>query len=170
MKNLLLFGLPFSGKTTVGRILGEISGLRFVDTDEELEKRYGIPCRKLFRDRGEKGFRLLEQQLLESLREKDHCVIALGGGTLVCPENERAAKELGGLIYLKCDLAELKKRIGNQRPAYLGSSDFETLVKKRAVMYELIADFVIETSAFSPKQAADYIGETVGKQFLRTTL
>lgn len=170
MKNLLLFGLPFSGKTTAGRILGEISGLEFIDTDEELEKQHGCSCRKLFRDSGEQGFRLLERQLLESLRGKDHCVIALGGGTVAYPENEKAARELGPLIYLKCDLAELKKRLGNERPAYLGSSDFETLVKKRAVMYELIADFVIETSALSPKQAADYIGETVGKQFLGTTL
>jgi shikimate kinase len=171
MKNLLLYGLPFSGKSIVGRMLAETFDREFIDTDLEIEKRYGLSCRQLFRARGEPAFRQLERELLKYLSEKVHCVIALGGGTLTDPENQKIAKELGDLIYLKCGTSELKKRIGSQKelPAYLDGIDFESLEKNRALLYETIADFVVETSDMSASLVAEKIGETVGKQFLGTT-
>ena len=93
--NLILCGLPMSGKTTVGKLLAQHLKWDFIDTDRCLEKAYEqqsgefLSCREIYKKLGEGPFRVLEQERLAALAVNGSSVIALGGGCLKEPQNRR---------------------------------------------------------------------------------
>jgi shikimate kinase len=86
-KCIVLVGMPGSGKTTVGRDLAKRLGLRFVDTDHEIEARTGVKIPTIFEIEGEDGFRKRETQTLDDLTRESNMVLATGGGAVIRPEN-----------------------------------------------------------------------------------
>ncbi len=95
-----------AGKTTVGRLLAPLLGWRFVDTDEQLVARFGVPIAALFRD-GERLFREREAAAIAASLHEDLVIVALGGGALEHPETRaRLAGDAGALVvYLQVPLA-----------------------------------------------------------------
>ncbi|MGL4348359.1 MAG: shikimate kinase [Chlamydiales bacterium] len=87
--NIILFGLPRSGKTTIGQKLAVNLSLSFIDTDRIIEKLYQkrfkspYSCREIYQKFGEKKFRILESEAIFSLQNQSNTVIALGGGLFV---------------------------------------------------------------------------------------
>ena len=75
--NVVLTGFMGTGKTTVGRLLADLLGYEFVDTDEIIERRYGA-IETIFRERGEDAFRAIESELAVELSERSRCVFATG--------------------------------------------------------------------------------------------
>ena len=90
---IVLVGMPGSGKTTVGRDLAKRLGLRFVDTDHEIEARTGVKIPILFEIEGEDGFRKRETQTLDDLTRESNMVLATGGGAVIRPENRALLRE-----------------------------------------------------------------------------
>lgn len=86
-RNIFLVGLMGAGKTTVGRQLAQRLRKQFIDADQEIVRRTGVPISTIFEIEGEDGFRAREAQTLASLTALDDVVLATGGGVVLRPEN-----------------------------------------------------------------------------------
>lgn len=102
-----------SGKSTLGRALATALNWPFVDLDDEIERAAGMSINALFDDRGEEGFRGLEQDLLRSWSEKSGYVVATGGGTPVQSANRAIMRRSGVTVYLETPLAAIVERLGS---------------------------------------------------------
>lgn len=108
--NVILVGFMGAGKSVCGRLLARRLGRCFVETDDMIVSRDGRPIPEIFRQDGEDTFRRLEGEAVEALRLKAAEVIATGGG-LPCREGRmEALRELGTVVWLRGDLAELMAR------------------------------------------------------------
>ena len=136
MTNLVLVGMPGSGKTTVGRELAELSGKPFVDLDEEIVRRAGVSIPEIFASQGESAFRALEHEVLAEVCAGHGQVIATGGGAVLWSENRAALRRTGWVCYLRRRLEDLPtegrplSQAGSlaemervRHPLYLGACD-----------------------------------------------
>jgi shikimate kinase len=134
--NIVLTGMPASGKTTVGRELAQKLGFAFVDTDEEIEKETGMTISQIFADKGEEHFRKLEREKIYQLSTINHqpAVIALGGGAFEDGLTRELLLENAMVIYIKTPLNLIKERMAqaSHRPL----TDIDALYAKRAANYE----------------------------------
>jgi shikimate kinase len=158
--NLILCGLPYSGKTSVATKIAQARELPLIDTDRKLEALYyertaeSVSCREIYRRVGEKAFRELESEVIMSLKGTESSVIAIGGGTLINPANVRLLKSIGTLIYLQAHIDTLLERIlASEVPAYLRGDDprqmFQKLVEERLSTIEGAADVTIDTDTLT---------------------
>ncbi len=99
-ENIVLIGMPASGKTTVGKILAERLGRRFIDTDEEIVKLMGMSISDIFKTEGEWYFRQLEREVIEKYAAESSLVIATGGGAVLRAMNIYALKMNGRLFFI----------------------------------------------------------------------
>ena len=117
-KNLVLLGLMGVGKTTLGKIVAKKTGLKFIDTDTNIEENCLMKISEIFKKKGEKFFRLEEnKEVLKSLK-KSNSVIALGGGAFMDKTIRDSILKNAVSIWLDADLKDLNKRIkwSNKRP------------------------------------------------------
>ena len=110
-KNLVLCGFMGSGKTTIGRKLARLTGLEFIDADIYLEAKEGKKISEIFAEKGEAYFRDRETAYIKELAQKDGIVLALGGGSVLRPENVAAVKETGLLILLDTPFYRIMKNL-----------------------------------------------------------
>ena len=106
------------GKTTLGKIVAKKTGLKFIDTDTNIEKNCLMKISEIFKKKGEKFFRLEEnKEVLKSLK-KSNSVIALGGGAFMDKTIRDSILKNAVSIWLDADLKDLNKRIkwSNKRP------------------------------------------------------
>jgi len=148
--NLVLIGMPGSGKTTLGKLAAEKLGKRFIDLDAEIEKEYG-PIPEIFEKQGENAFRELESAVCAKFGKESGLVIASGGGAILRRENVRALSQNGMMCWLQRPLEAL----GTQgRPLSQGGlSALETMWQMRRPLYQACADFIVENTG-APAQAA----------------
>lgn len=107
MTNIVLAGMPGSGKTTVGRELAALSGKPFVDLDAEIVKRAGKPIPDIFAQEGEGAFRDLETEVLKEACARGGQIIATGGGAVLREENRAAMRRTGRVYRLRRRLEDL---------------------------------------------------------------
>ncbi len=154
--NIILIGFKNCGKTTMGKVLAESKGWRFVDTDHLIEETYNasnqthLSTCDIYKKEGSDFFRELEHKVLTTLIDSQNTVIATGGGIVIEEKNRDILKKLGTVLYLNVPKEELKKRMNkNKLPAFLEESNsddsFEEVYKFRKPIYELLADEIIES-------------------------
>ena len=117
-KKLVLLGMMGVGKTTLGKIVAKKIGLKFIDTDANIEENCSMKISEIFKRKGEKFFRLEEnEEVLKSLKESNS-VIALGGGAFIDKIIRGNVLKNTISIWLDADLKDLNKRIkwNNKRP------------------------------------------------------
>ncbi len=139
-ENIVLIGMPSSGKTTVGKRLAEITGKEFIDTDDEIVKRIGMDIPSYFREFGEAKFRRVESQVVAEVSKKNGMIISTGGGAVLKYENVRNLRQNGRLYFLNrslelltptksrplsSDIEALKRRFDERYETYLSSADVE---------------------------------------------
>ncbi len=107
MTNIVLVGMPGSGKTTVGQELARLSGKPFVDLDGEIVKKAGRPIPEIFAQEGEGAFRKIENEVLAEVCAKSGQVIATGGGAVLWSENRSAMRRTGRVYRLRRRLEDL---------------------------------------------------------------
>ena len=139
MENILLIGMPGCGKTTVGQQLAQRLNKKFVDADEELEKRTGRPITEIIPKDGEAAFRALETQTLEALGKQSGLVIATGGGCVTQMRNYDLLHQNGTIFWLTRALDKLPT---DGRPLSQAGR-LEQMYAVRRPMYRSFADAVI---------------------------
>lgn len=166
--NLLLIGYRGTGKTSVGRRLGELLDMPVIDADVELERRAGRTIREIFSRDGEPVFRQLEAELLADLLASGHRILSLGGGVVLKPENRALIKNASDrrVVWLNAGAPAIHARLttdattSERRPALTnlnGLEEIETLLAAREPYYAECADYRIETEGKSVEQIATEI-------------
>ena len=143
--NIVLIGMPTSGKSTAGVILAKILGMDFVDTDLLLQKRAGKKLKDILAEDGLPYFLKTEEEVCRSL-EISGAVIATGGSVVYGEGAMEHLKAIGTVVYLNIDFDTLKERLHNvkQRGVVLKEGQtIKDLYRERTVLYERYADIVI---------------------------
>ena len=122
---IVLLGLKGVGKTSLGRKLAGKLGCPFIDTDEEIENRFGSSAREIFLKEGEERLRWIEHEVLNDLLIKGDCVIALGGGGFIPIENQKILRGLGRLICLHMSRESLLERWDGWPPICKNMTEFD---------------------------------------------
>lgn len=154
-ENVVLVGMPGSGKSTVGRILGEISHRKVYELDEMIAEAAGKTIPEIFASEGEEGFRKIESQIVYEASKNNGAVIITGGGAVTREENYYPLHQNSRIYQIKRDIDTLAT---DGRPL---SKDLETLKRMYAVrkpMYERFADVSFENSS-TPEELAKKIWE-----------
>jgi shikimate kinase len=144
--NIILIGMPGSGKSTVGVVLAKRLGYEFVDSDLVIQKKTGKKLHELIAENGIEGFWKLENDVNASL-SPENCIIATGGSAVYGDEAMRHLREIGTVVYLKISYEELKERLGdlNERGVTLRSGQsLKDLYDERIPLYEKYAGLTIE--------------------------
>ena len=166
-KNIVLCGFMGSGKTTVGRLLGKITGMRFVDLDKYIEKKYNTTIRQIFDEHGETYFRDLEHEAAKELAQRKNHIISAGGGTLLFDRNVEVLKKSCTVILLSVPLSVIKYRLRNdkKRPLLQRADKekvMEDLYNARLPLYQKAADHTVNANQ-SPYAIAHSIANLVLK-------
>ena len=152
-ENIVLTGMPGSGKSTVGRLL-DLEGYTFVDTDEEIERRCGCSVKELIESKGEGYFRDLESKVICDVSAESRRVISTGGGAILRAENVRALKRNGKLFFLDASLSRLHAT--DSRPLSDTREKLTRLYQERIDLYRATADVTVPDLE-TPGREADYI-------------
>jgi len=142
--NLVLIGMSGGGKTSLGRKAAKKLGKAFVDTDEEIVKRIGMPIADFFAQEGEAAFREIETEVLHEFSAQNNMVISTGGGIVKNPLNVEYLKRNGHIIWLKRD-AELLQS-GNGRPLAPDKAATLKLYEERLPLYTAAAEAIAENN------------------------
>ena len=161
-KIILLVGLMGSGKTSVGKRLAQKLGLPFVDGDQEIEKAAGLSLIDVLKCFGEDEYRAGEARVMKRLLGGEPCVLASGGGSFVCDQTRKQAKEKAITIWLKADVDVLYSRTnGRQHRPFLQGDDsalkdkIESYINEEYPYYSQ-ADIIVETKN-------EQVGDTVNR-------
>jgi shikimate kinase len=130
MKRVFLIGYMGSGKTTLGKAYSAATGLQFVDLDWYIEERMHKSISDLFAERGEDGFRLLEQKMLHEAGEFENVLIACGGGTPCFFDNMDYMNHTGETVFLDVCPEVLFRRLKiakAKRPLLANKTDEELM-------------------------------------------
>jgi shikimate dehydrogenase len=152
--NIILTGMPSSGKTTIGKILASKTGKTFVDTDDEIVKKIGMDIPSYFAKYGEKAFRNVESEVIKEVSVNNNQIISTGGGAILREENITYLKQNGNIYFLNRDLEKLIPT--SDRPL---SSDIDALKRRydeRYPIYKATADIIINGNA-TPDEVANYV-------------
>ena len=139
--NVALIGMPSCGKTTIGRALADRLGKRFVDLDEELVRAAGRSIPDLFAAEGEDGFRAREAEQTARFAREGRQVLSCGGGVVKRPENLRALRQNGVVLFIDRPLDALT--VGGERPLSTSTEALKTMEAQRRPLYLAAADAVI---------------------------
>ncbi len=140
-RNIVLCGMPSSGKTTVGKALANDFGKRFIDTDDVVVEKRKESISDIFEKYGEWEFRKEERLAIEELSKENGLVIATGGGAVLDENNVRALRRNGVILFLDRSLENLVAT--SDRPLSKDNEKLKNLFEKRYDVYKSCADAVI---------------------------
>ncbi len=164
-KSIALIGMMGAGKTSLGRKLARQLGLKFRDSDAEIEKRSGLTITEVFSSYGEEYFRKAECSVIKRLLSDSQIVLATGGGAFTYPDTQDLLKEQTVTIWLKVDFETLWNRLkdSNQRPL-LQTADprqaLRELYDEREPIYAK-ADRIIDCSKLKTSETLQLLQNSV---------
>ena len=152
--NIILTGMPSSGKTTIGRLLAEKTGKTFIDTDDEIVRKTGMDIPSYFEKYGEAEFRIVESEVIKEISSKNSLIIATGGGAILNYDNIRRLKQNGKIYFLDRNLEKLMPT--SDRPLSSNISALEKIYNERYPIYLSTCDVKVDGNG-TPNQVADTI-------------
>ncbi|MEJ8303966.1 shikimate kinase [Saccharibacillus sacchari] len=161
-KNIILIGFMGAGKTTIGQLLAEKLGRRFLDADQEIERLHGMPVTEIFKSLGEPAFRQMEKDyIVELCQQSREQVVSLGGGSFMQDEIRSACLHSGIVYHLDLTWESWKERFAeliDTRPILQSRSieEIEELFNSRKIIY---ADnhHTVNVDTLTPEQIADHM-------------
>ncbi len=160
--NVILVGMPASGKTTIGELLSEkLQDYMLFDTDSLIEKTEGMTIAEIFKKYSEDYFRKLEYNTIKMVCVGKNRIISVGGGAFENPDNRSTLLNFGKVFYLKSDLDVLYYRISkdNKRPLLNCKNPKEVLHRlliKREENYKK-AHYTLDTDELSENEIINFI-------------
>ncbi|HEX7167522.1 MAG TPA: shikimate kinase [Acidimicrobiales bacterium] len=165
---IFLVGMMGAGKTTVGQLLADELGWRYVDSDREVVATTGRTVREIFETDGEAAFRAMETAVLEHAVAGDEpAVVGVAGGAVLDAANRETLRRSGTVVWLKAPLAALAARIGgaDHRPL-LGDDPAAALARlypDREPLYEGLADVIVDVATRTPGEVVAEIRKQLGR-------
>lgn len=159
-ENIVLTGMPGSGKTTVGRLLAESMGRAYFDTDLLVTEKTGMTPAQIIEARGEAAFRDVETEVIREISQRNGCIIATGGGAILRPENIRHLRMNGKIFFLNRPVEQLIPT--SDRPLSSTKEAITQRYRERYPTYVATADVIVKNDS-TPEIAA----EQVKKEFLK---
>ena len=162
--NLVLIGMPGSGKSTVGVILAKRSSHDFIDTDVLIQSVEHRSLQTIMDSEGYLKLREIEARVLQTLRVENH-IISTGGSAVYSDAAMRHLKQNGTMIYLDVTLATLCKRITDYETRGIAKrpdQSFDDLFQERARLYRQYADLVIPGDAITQDETCTRIMVELG--------
>jgi len=152
--SVILVGMPGSGKSTLGVMLAKELGLDFIDTDILIQLREGKTLHGILLDQGYRYLRQLEEDVLLACKF-NKMIVATGGSSIYSEKGIEHLKQFGTIVYLKADIDELKRRVGNlvhRGVAAPKDMTFEDIAAEREPLYEKHADMVVHTQGLDASE------------------
>jgi shikimate kinase len=167
--SIFLVGMMGAGKTSVGRLLAQRLGKRFIDADHEIEARCGVTIPVIFEIEGESGFRQRERQVIDELTMLPDIVLATGGGAVLSEESRQRMHARGLVIYLKASANEIWQRTRRDRSRpLLATRDPQQriieLLAAREHLYAETAHVTIESTHESVKSMVSRLIERLNQR------
>lgn len=163
--NIVLLGMPGSGKSTVGVLLAKRLRKRFVDTDLLIQEQENRLLSEIIQEEGVERFIEIENQVNASL-EAEQSVIAPGGSAVYGMEAMEHFRNIGEIVYLKLSYESVAKRLGNlaKRGVVLRpGQDLRGLYEERCPLYEKYADYIVACDGLDIGETLELIREKLGR-------
>lgn len=162
MKGIILIGFMGAGKTTVGKLLSQKTGMEHIDFDDKIVEEIGMTIQEYFDLYGEEAFREKETAVLK--RYLDHNqVVSTGGGIVMRSENRELLKQMAPVVYLQTKpeifISRLKHDHTTVRPLVVSKSadEIKQVFEPRIPFYEESASMVVDTDERTPEEIVDEI-------------
>lgn len=139
--NIVLIGMPGSGKSSIGKAIARREGKKFIDLDAVVSQNAGMSIPEIFASSGEAAFRALERKAVEEMSKENGAVISTGGGVVLNQANYYSLKQNGRIYFIDRDNDCLATR---GRPLSQNSTAIEEMGKKRLPLYREFADVTIK--------------------------
>ncbi len=159
MDNIVLIGMPGSGKSTVGVLVAKMLGYSFIDSDLLIQAAENKRLFEILRDSSNQYFLEIENKINSEI-DCQKTVIATGGSVVYCENAMKHLKSIGKVIYLKVPLSALEKRVDNFETRGIMMKKGDTLsdiYAERAPLYEKYADITVNVGCGSLTKSAEKI-------------
>ena len=154
--NVILIGMPASGKSTVGVVLAKMLGYDFIDTDLLIQRQEGCTLDETIREKGLDAFLQIENSVCASV-EASRTVIATGGSAVYGDGGMRHLKTLGEVVFLEAGLGTIRERLQDLRKRGVVMREGQTLedlFREREVLYRKYADLTVKEDGRTLEETA----------------
>ncbi|MCL2142078.1 MAG: shikimate kinase [Methanimicrococcus sp.] len=162
-KNVILIGMPGSGKSTSGVLLAKSLGFSFVDTDLLIQQHEGMLLQDLISQKGFLGFVQAEEEIVSNLNAQ-RSVISTGGSVIYSSKSMSHLRDIGMIVYLQVSFGEIVSRIQNISTRGIALKDgqsLENLFNERLPLYEKYTDITISGDGKSIEEVVTEIMEKI---------
>lgn len=159
LNNIILIGMPSSGKSTVGVLVAKMLGFDFLDSDLLIQRTENKRLFEILRDSGNEYFCNLEDRINSEII-CDKTVVATGGSVVYCENAMKHLKSIGKVVYLKVPLSALEKRVDNFETRGImmkKGAKLKDIYADRAPLYEKYADITVNVGCGSLTKSAEKI-------------
>ena len=161
-RNIVLIGMPASGKSTIGKLLAKKMNYEYYDADRYLERKENVKISTLFSEKGEEYFRNLETKYLKELSQKNGIIISTGGGAVKREKNMQILGEKGIIVFLNRKIEDIAKENHEARPLLQTIDNIYKLYDERIELYNRYSDIIVENNG-TLKEVTDRIAEKIEK-------
>ena len=163
--NIVLLGMPGSGKSTVGVLLAKSLGMKFIDTDLLIQEQEGRLLSEIIREEGLEKFVAIENRVNSGV-EAENSVIAPGGSAIYGEEAMENFKNIAEIVYLKLSYRSVAKRLGDltkRGVVFRPGQTLKALYKERCPLYEKYADYIVECDGKKIGETLEAVKQKLGK-------